>query len=452
MTVAVVSILVCLGVVLTLLWLLRRDRVSLGLPVAYMIALLLIHLPGAYAFVVSNGVYGGTATAVGMRLTAIGAVFFLVGVAAANSLKLFRPERPASPPGHPRYGAAPPQPPGPRYWMFCLLGGWLLVFGVSTVIRIPTIGAAVDKGGAIWMLGVMLGLASAFQQRNPRQIAFWGLMMFIYPAMMLLVGGFLSYGSTAVIVICSILFIAARRYWVSVAGLAVGSFLGLSIFVNYFVGRGELRAAVWGGASMDERLEVVGGIIRRFSWFSVDNPFHLNALDQRLNQNYFVGMAAERLELGLVDLLYGRSVWEGLLALVPRILWPEKPVFGGSGSIVADMTGLRLNENTSWGVGNVMEFYINFGTAGVAAGFAILGCALAILDRKTAEALSAGQLGQAFIFFLPCVAMIQPNGSIVELSGGAAAALLAAYFWRWAWRAWTSRQPSYAAPPLHRRL
>ena len=79
----------------------------------------------------------------------------------------------------------------------------------------------------------------------------------------------------------------------------------------------------------------------------------------------FLGLAAERIQFGVVDPLYGDSLREGLIALVPRIVWPDKPVFGGSPKIVSEMTGLQLNQDTSFGIGQVMEFYIKIGRAHV---------------------------------------------------------------------------------------
>jgi hypothetical protein len=181
-------------------------------------------------------------------------------------------------------------------------------------------------------------------------------------------------------------------------------------------------------------------MVNNFEWFDPTNDTQLNSLDQRLNQNYFVGLAAARLQNGEVDYLYGRSLWEGLISLVPRVIWPDKPVYGGSPAIVAEMTGLMLSDTTSWGVGNVMEFYITFGTPSLVAGFLILGWLLGRLDRMAAVAEASGDLGRVFMLFLPAVALIQPNGSLVELTGGSAAALVAAYGWRWAWKQWSARR------------
>jgi hypothetical protein len=89
-----------------------------------------------------------------------------------------------------------------------------------------------------------------------------------------------------------------------------------------------------------------------------------------------------------------------------------------------------------------MEFQINFGIPGVVIGFVVLGWLIGTLDLKAAVAEARGDLGGVILFFLPCVALIQPNGSIVELTGGSAAALVAAYGWKWAWKQWVAHRAS----------
>jgi hypothetical protein len=109
--------------------------------------------------------------------------------------------------------------------------------------------------------------------------------------------------------------------------------------------------------------------------------------------------------------------------------------------VVADMTGLQLEQsNTSWGVGNVMEFQINFGMMGVVLGFLILGYLLALLDYKAATADARGDLSKLMLFFLISVALVQPNGSIVEMSGGCAAAAVAAFVWNRLWQVFSLRR------------
>ena len=288
-------------------------------------------------------------------------------------------------------------------------------------------------GGGIWVLGVMLGLRAALYRGDHKLTCFWMAALAVFPVTGLLLTGFLSYAARAVIIVCCGLIISSRSWWRAVVGISLVTVLGLTIFVNYFAHRDAIRAAVWGGATMKERIDAIGDTVTQFELFDPTNEKHLIALDERLNQNFFVGRAAQRIEEGQVNYLYGRSVWEGLLSLVPRALWPDKPVFGGSPKIVSEMTGLQLSSTTSWGVGNVMEFHVNFGVLGLIGGFVLLGWSLGTLDHKAAAAEIRGDLGRTILFFLPGAALIQPGNSMVELTGGAAAALIAAYGWKWAW-------------------
>ena len=371
----------------------------------------------------------------GIILTALGICAFVAGVGGARK----NLDKRSITHGAQQAAFFPTSVPQ-RFLIFCLIGGWALTFSVRTVVNIPSINAVIDKGGAVWLLGVMIGLASAVRRRSAIAITLWTGALLVYPAVILVIGGFMSWGSASIVLAASILCVTLKRYWRVVTGVAIGAVLGTSLFVNYFEIRSELRKAAWGGAPFEERASIASKIFTEFEFLSPDNPEHLDALDQRLNQNYFIGLAAERLERGQVEYLWGRSVWEGGISLIPRIIWPDKPVFGGSGDIVPEMTGLELERTgTAWGVGSVMEFYINFGVAGVIGGFFLLGFLIGRLDWNAARSLGVGQYGQSLIYFLPCVALIQPLGSIVELSGGAAAALLAAFAWRSAWQHWNIR-------------
>jgi hypothetical protein len=413
---------------------LRKDKVSLGLPIAYLYSLLLIHVPGAFAHVVgSDFLLNSDLVNVAMRYTALGTVFFVLGCWWART---------------PGSHTIPIQRnvDRPRFWWYCVIAGWALVFGLTPLYDIPSFNALGDKGGAIWMLGVLLGLRDAFQRDDRKWILIWVGALLVFPTAFLVLGGFLSYGSAAVILVCSALTVSTRSYWRVVLGIVVFTYASLSIFVNYYEHRAEIRKEVWSDASSREKVETVINSFVDFQLFDPSNTQHLIDLDKRLNQNYYVGLAARRIERGQVAYLKGESFWEGLIALVPRIVWPEKPVYGGSPQIVSRMTGLRFNTQTSIGVGNVMELQINFGYAGIVGGFFVLGWAIGKLDLKAAIAEREGRLGTVILCFLPCVAMIQPNGSIVEITGGPAAALVAAYLWS---RLWIHRvEHSSASRPL----
>ena len=98
------------------------------------------------------------------------------------------------------------------------------------------------------MLGVVLGLRAACQRADFKRAALWIGALMVYPVLMLLLGGFLSYGSAAIIIVFFALTVSIRSYWRVVGGIAAFTFLGLSIFVNYFQHRNDIRDQVWGGA------------------------------------------------------------------------------------------------------------------------------------------------------------------------------------------------------------
>ena len=137
------------------------------------------------------------------------------------------------------------------------------------------------------------------------------------------------------------------------------------------------------------------------------------ALDERLNQNYLVGVGVMRHREGAAELLYGATV--PVWAFIPRAIWPDKPSVGGGGDLVSQFTGIIFAEGTSVGAGQVLEFYMNFGMAGVLAGFAVLGFILMRLDQGVMRALAMGNIHGMVQRALPGLALLQPLGSLLEM-------------------------------------
>lgn len=418
----------CIAALIFTIIVVRQSNATLALPLAYMISLLLIHLPGAYAFAVSGGAYAGImnngdAIAEGIFLTAVAAVCFVAGTAFAilKDRDRWRDYR---------------EKGGTQsllFMFFCLGVGGVLSFGVAPLRSVPTLGAALYFGSSIWMLAAIAGLAIAVRTRNLGKFMIWLGILLAYPIVVLMLTGFLGYGTAAVIVVGSLAVLQMRTSMRSLMVIMALGYLGMSVFVNYFTVRSELRTTLWSAAGFEQRIDATVDAFSGFTLFSHNNPEHLKALTMRLNQNEFAGIASDRLRNGQSAYLYGRSFVDAAIAPIPRAIWPDKPVEGGSGRIVNDMTGLTLNRNTSWGVGNVMEFYINFGLWSLIPGFLLLGYLIGWLDRRAAQFYSSPNPSRALLYFLPCVALIQPNGSLVEVVGGAFAAFLAAVTLHFIW-------------------
>jgi len=176
--------------------------------------------------------------------------------------------------------------------------------------------------------------------------------------------------------------------------------------------------------SYSDRINAFGEMVGNFEWIDWHNEQHLVSIDDRLNQNFLVGAAKVNLLLGAVPFARGKTLWEAVLALVPRIFWPGKTVRSGSPDIVEDFTGIPFEEGTSIGVGQVMEFYINFGRIGVLVGFFVIGLVVRIMDGMAAQFLYCQDWRGFTTWFLPGLGFLQTGGSLVEVSGTVAASLV----------------------------
>ena len=430
-----VSLLVWGLVLLLALIAVRQQQTSLGLPLAYLTGLMLIHVPGGLVHWLNPGLFSTSAeVAQGLRLSALAAVAFLAGLL----LSLQTAHRPAADRASRSRAQRPARIRRQRqtrlpFWRFCLIGGLSCAFLLTPLLAIPSLAAVVSTGSAIWILGSLLAIR-CFSQQQRDQLPAWLLATLAYPSLTLMLGGFLSYGTAALINTLAVLLVSLRGIGKVLLAYALALVLALSVFTAYFQNRNNLRDAVWGGESLQQRITALTAIVADLHLFDPYAEADARATDERLNQNYFLGVAEHRLHSGSFSPLAGRSLWEAITALVPRMLWPDKPVSAGSGTLVAEATGLVLSETTSFGIGNVMEAYLNFGTTGILLFFSGFGYVLSRLDRSAFLAEQRGDIPLLLSTFLPAVALIQPNGSFVELSAAAAAAWLAARFWAWLWR------------------
>ena len=313
------------------------------------------------------------------------------------------------------------------------LAGIFILLGIlSTLVFVPlTLGVPTGRSVAAslsQLLNIGLGLACwrAWQARRYDQLQLWLLAACALPLATILLDGFLGFGTVALLGILLFVasFIRIRLAWLIIAPILL--YLALSFFVTYMRDRETIREVVWGGQSFGQRTDQVADTVASFELFDPQNQAHLNAIDDRLNQNLLVGFAVSYLDTGLIDFAHGDTIVEAISALVPRVLWPEKPYTAGGSGLITRFTGVEFSANTSVGIGQVVEFYANFGTAGVCVGFLLLGWLIGFFDRRSAQSLVGGdQLGFTF-WYLPGLALMQPGNSLAEVVTSVGAALITA--------------------------
>jgi hypothetical protein len=229
--------------------------------------------------------------------------------------------------------------------------------------------------------------------------------------------GFASFGSVIGILLVMFYLSYSRFSARKVVFLVLASYIGLSAFVVYLGNRSDIRAKIWGGQPLASRLEVIWDTANKFEFFSIDNAQHLKAVEMRLNRNYYVGLTAHRIDSGAVDYASGETLLDAIIAPIPRVLWPDKPIISGLSVLFSKYTGLPVSPGTSSGVGILLESYINFGSAGVVAMFAIYGIVLGLFDARSRQALDTGQYTSFAIWVLVGYELVDPIDTMAGVVG-----------------------------------
>lgn len=414
------------GLVLVLMLFMQRgaDTLSIGLVLGYFLNLALIHLPGAMLYLNPDyQFYDRNWVVLGFEQSTWGVAAF--GAGAFVTVWLLRNTRQTQVVEE----TEPSQKPlyNPWLYRFYVLLGLVSYFFISPLVQdVATLGAVVTALNQLLLLGICMGMWHAWQRRNWLSLTLWIGALGMLPIMTILVQGFIGFGVAALMVGLAFLASFFRPRWVVLLAGILFVFMGLSSFVTYFRDRTEIRQVVWGEQSVEDRIAQLAVTVSTFEWFNPEDPQHANYLDQRLNQNWLVGAAVQRISDGKTDLKYGSTLTDAFIALIPRALWADKPVRAGSGNLVTDVTGIKFAEGTSIGAGQILEFYINFGTPSVIVGGFIWGVALALLDALAVQSLRQSHVRAFTVAYLVGLGMIQPGGSLVDVFATCAAAFVAA--------------------------
>lgn len=207
-----------------------------------------------------------------------------------------------------------------------------------------------------------------------------------------------------------------------VASLAVAGFFFSAAWLEF---RGDLRAVIWNGGTFADAAESLSKGGKTDIQNSSDSSMQktLYAIDSRLNQNLFVGLAIQKLDALPDTYEEGSTITLALLGWVPRIFWPGKPERGGA-AMITKHTGKQTDGKTSFGTGLVFEFYVNFGYISVVIGFLAVGFLVRMIDALTCRALLFGQITFFAMYELMGYALLQPGVDLVFIVAGMAAAVV----------------------------
>jgi hypothetical protein len=391
-----------------------------ALTLSYFLAFSLFHVPGALAYIDQGYVFASEEeTMLGFQMTLVGMAAFTLGAIGARLSSGRHVTMPQYiQPAHRAYLE--------QLSFRMVIAGFVSYFILLPTSKfIPSVTALVGPLTALLILGLWLQLYLSIILHDWRKLLGTSLVLPLLPALTTITGGFIGFGVYWGLSVVAFFFVMARqRMWMIILAPLV-IYLGLSLFVTYMRDRSEIRELVWEEKSpLGERVDRLMKTINNFEFLSLTDVNHLAALDARLNQNYYVGLAIQRHQQGILDLEYGGTV--PIWAFVPRAIWPNKPEVGGGRTVVQDATGLELAQDTSFGAGQVLEFYINFGWPGVVIGFVALGALLRNLDRIITQSLVHLQIRKLLLCGMTGFVLLQPLGNLLEILVSAISALLVA--------------------------
>lgn len=400
----------------------RKGPTGVGLVIGFALNLWLIHWVAAALYILPwYGNFNTDDVLAGFKQSAYAILAFTVGSTLIAPLLMrflrFPPENKSK------------REPDPRLSRAYIGTGLICYFILMPILAgTPSVTSIISSGWNLVIVGLILKCWDAWRRGRRNSFLRWLLMTAFLPLITVITQGFIGYGTVAMLAV--LVFVAnfyRPRWKIILVGLVLG-FLGLSLYVTYMRDRSDIRATVWGGQSYESRLDQLYKTFSDFELFDPTDNAHLQRIDERLNQSALIGASIRYIDAGRKDFAGGETIMDAFIAVIPRAIWWDKPVTAGSGNLVNAYTGIEFAQGTSVGIGQVMEFYINFGTIGVIGGFIVLGVLVAFFDRAAAVRLADGDW-QAFVFwFLPGLGFMQVGGQLVEVTMSIAAAMVLALF------------------------
>lgn len=410
-----------LGVFMIQAW--RDPSPVVGLGLAYWFNLAMIHLLGGLIQLLPwHNSPERADTLAGFRLTGFAMVGLLLGNGLLAQLICGRQPEPHEPPGT----NALLRHTGGR----CIGVGLFASFVLMGVLgAVPSLGAILSGGLPLAVGGLCL-LWWYLWKTGRRRLSWLAVLAALsIPVVTTLGQGFLGFGVVALLTLgCFVGAFYRLRSTALLVGLAV-FFAGLSLYPAYLKARREIRMAVWGNWALEDRIGVTyAALERNWGWFDPWDESHLEAIELRLNQNALLGASHRYLQAGNEPYANGETVLNAAYALIPRVLWPGKPAWAGSGDLVSRFTGIHFEAYTSVGIGHVMELYVNFGATGILLGFLLIGTAIGVVDRMASRYLLAGNVRRFLLSFVPGQALLLVGGNFAEVTAAAAGSFILCWF------------------------
>jgi hypothetical protein len=271
----------------------------------------------------------------------------------------------------------------PAFGWFTLLVGAGATFMERWLHKVPTIGTAMHSISTMSTFGLLVLLAVGLKTRSYKHLA----MAFAIYVPAVLMSTFASGHSPAkVSLLFPALCLASGVRQISLKSVliaSVGGFLFLTMMTGWMQTRDMVRR---GRLSELDFFEQVQRFIPAWYDASVKNAFDSRAANNtirlRIDMTDILAMQV-RHQPRIEPYAHGSTVFESFYTLIPRAIWPSKPIVAGGSRFVSRFTGMRRDprDTTSLGLPYQFELYANGGPLCVIIGLLIVGYTCGSLER-----------------------------------------------------------------------
>jgi len=271
-----------------------------------------------------------------------------------------------------------------RFVYFCLGIGTAGTVGLAFLSTVPTIGTALHLLSS-WLKIGLIAAVILYKKNGALRPLLISLFLYLPASMAAALGSGHSPVSLDAIVPIALVATCFNRVTVmSFVKLALWMIPCMYLMIAWMASRNVIRSGSLEGFSMTERAS-------RFGDAFVDELFHAKATPYDIQELIFLRidmsdilaqeLSFENSARGEDEFAYGGTLLDGLVAVVPRAIWPDKPIVAGYATFVGEYTGTARDDDTSVGVPVQFELYANGGPPFVIVGVFVLFYACARLER-----------------------------------------------------------------------
>jgi hypothetical protein len=277
---------------------------------------------------------------------------------------------------------------GDIYWLNVRMGLLLYSIGLSATLllvffrEVPTFSTALSQLGSFKNVGMLVFVADGMKRNSWSATGWVGALHLLVSVASSLASGHSPFDVNLLFPVVCVL---AGARGITIRSLAIFCF-AVSTFFLLFAGwmdnrqlirSGELEKTSFSKASG----KLASGFFQSLTDMDLDADSANQRIRERIDMTETLAMQVS-FQPEMEPYAHGATFLDAGLALIPRIIWPSKPVIAGGSEFVSRFTGMvrSTEDKTSLGVPYPFELYANGGPVLVVVGLFVLGWLIVRLE------------------------------------------------------------------------